>query len=56
MCRNGSVKPRAAAPARGQSTFVLTFGSCLLDTPLLPRSDGVELQSGVIHCGVGCSF
>lgn len=31
-------------------------GSFLLDTSLLLKSDGVELQSAVSHCGVGCSF
>lgn len=53
----GSIRPEAvAATNRRLSTPTLTCGSFFLDLSLLLKSDGVELQSAVIHCGVGCSF
>lgn len=48
--------PARTCCARGLITATLTRGSVLLDASLLPKSDGVELQSAAIRCRAGCSF
>lgn len=42
--------PEGAA-ARGPITSMLTHGSVLLEASLVPKSDGVELQSAASRCG-----